>query len=82
MTEKAGQDGGGGSLVHQLLVRKGSFQNTDLEQVISCLKFIPVSDSPVTRCSTQSILSPGRELDAFGVEVHSCPETCRPIYMY
>ena len=28
------------------------------------------------------ILSPGRELDAFGVEVHSCPETCRPIYMY
>lgn len=55
MTEKAGQDGGGGSLVHQLLVRKGSFQNTDLEQVISCLKFIPVSDSPVTRCSTQSL---------------------------
>ena len=46
MTEKAGQDGGGGSLVHQLLVTKGSFQNTDLEQVISCLKFIPVSDSP------------------------------------
>ena len=28
------------------------------------------------------ILSPGRELDAFGVGVHSCPETCRPIYMY
>lgn len=46
MTEKADREGGGGSLVHQLLVIKGSFQNTDLEQVISCLKFILVSDSP------------------------------------
>lgn len=54
MTEKADWEGGGGSLVHQLLVTKGSFQNTDLEQVISCLKFILVSDSPVTCCSTQS----------------------------
>ena len=27
------------------------------------------------------ILSPGRKLDAFGVGVHSCPETSGPIYV-
>ena len=53
--DREGRPGGrgweSGSSVTSL---KGSFQNTDLEQVISCIKFTLVSDSPASCCSTQS----------------------------